>query len=98
MCLARPIDLTSIGHWTFDIGPFSKGGVAVPTFQYTVRDQAGKVTTGVKDAENQSILSKQLREQGFTVTKIKQTKAAGAKAGGTIRGGVKLTELSVFCR
>lgn len=74
----------------------------MPTFQYTVRDQSGKVTTGVKDAESQSVLTRQLREQGFTVTKVKQTRAAAKKAGakpkGTVKGSVKLTELSVFCR
>ena len=72
----------------------------MPTFQYTVRDAAGKTTTGVKDAENQSLLARQLREQGFTVAKIKQSRA-GAKAPGQkapVRGGVKLTELSIFCR
>lgn len=74
----------------------------MPTFQFTVRDQSGKVTTGVKDAESQSMLTRQLREQGFTVTKVKQTKAgakkAGAKPQGVVKGSVKLTELSVFCR
>lgn len=73
----------------------------MPTFQYTVRDQSGKVTTGVKDAENQGVLTRQLREQGFTVTKVKQTRAAakkGPKQQGAIKGSVKLTELSVFCR
>jgi type IV pilus assembly protein PilC len=72
----------------------------MPTFQYTVRDQAGKTHTGVKDAESQGVLARQLREQGFTVANIKQTKAA-ARPGqpkGVVRGGVKLTELSVFCR
>lgn len=73
----------------------------MPTFQYTVRDQSGKVTTGVKEAENQGVLTRQLREQGFTVTKVKQTRAAakkGPKQQGIVKGAVKLTELSVFCR
>ena len=74
----------------------------MPTFQATVRNQSGKTETVVKEAESQSVLARQLREQGYTVAKIKQTKA-GAKAGakkaqGPIRGGVKLAELSVFCR
>jgi type IV pilus assembly protein PilC len=73
----------------------------MPTFQYTVRDTSGRVTTGVKDAENQQALTRQLREQGFTVTKVKATrsaKKAGAKPQGAVKGSVKLTELSVFCR
>jgi type IV pilus assembly protein PilC len=71
------------------------------TFQYTVRDQAGSVKTGVKEAENQTVLARQLREQGYTVAKIKQTRAARkstAAGGAPVRGGVKLHELSVFCR
>lgn len=74
----------------------------MPTFQFTVRDNTGKVVTNVKDAENQGVLTRQLREQGYTIVKVKQTKArkaavAGQPVKGT-RGGVKLTELSVFCR
>jgi type IV pilus assembly protein PilC len=72
----------------------------MPLFQYTVRDQAGKVTTGSKEADNQGVLARQLREQGFTPVKIQQSKSAKVKSAtppGT-RGGVKLTELSVYCR
>ena len=37
----------------------------MPTFQVTMRDQAGKVTTTVKEGESQSVLARQLNEQGF---------------------------------
>lgn len=76
----------------------------MPTFQYTVRDGSGQVKTGVKEAENQGVLARQLREQGFTVAKIKQTRgltsksSAVAKPKGLVKGGVKLTELSIYCR
>ncbi len=72
----------------------------MPTFQYVVRDQAGKEKKGVKEAESQGALVRMLREQGFTVKSIKQTKGAAgtAKKSAPPRGGVKLTELSVFCR
>src|SRR4051794_37601132 len=71
----------------------------MPTFQVTLRDQAGKTTTTVKEAESQGVLARQLAEQGFRVVKVKQTKAgAQAKPKGLVKGGVKLTELSVFCR
>jgi type IV pilus assembly protein PilC len=72
----------------------------MPTFQYTYRDQSGATKKGVAEAESQTILAKRLREQGFTIANIKQTKAA-RKPGSTPKGtggGVKLTELSVFCR
>jgi type IV pilus assembly protein PilC len=71
----------------------------MPVFQYTVRDKSGKVTTGTKEADNQGALAAQLREQGFTVNKIQQAKtAAAAKPKPLVRGGVKLAELSVYCR
>ena len=75
------------------------------TFQFTVQDASGQIKTGVKEAENQGVLAKSLREQGFTVKKIKQTKAGASSTGraqaapkGGIRGKVKLTDLSIFCR
>jgi type IV pilus assembly protein PilC len=74
----------------------------MPTFQVTVRDQSGKTQTVVKDADNQGMLARQLREQGFTVAKIRQTRASSkpgavSTPGGT-KGSVKLSDLSVFCR
>jgi len=70
----------------------------MPTFQYTVRDQSGKIVTKVGEADNQKVLSNHLKEQGYTVTKIKQVKGQGAGARSPVRGSVKLTELSVYCR
>jgi len=73
----------------------------MPTFQCTVRDQSGQVKTVVKEAESQAVVARQLREQGFTVAKIKQTRAGasgGKKVQGPVRGAVKLHELSIFCR
>jgi type IV pilus assembly protein PilC len=71
----------------------------MPTFQYTVVDRAGKVHKGVKDGENQGALARQLREQGFNVRNLKQVKTAAAgKPQPIVRGRVKLTELSVYCR
>lgn len=73
----------------------------MPTFQYVVKDSAGKEKKGVKEAENQAALVRMLREQGFTVKSVKQTKsgaAGGPKKAAPPRGGVKLTELTIFCR
>lgn len=72
----------------------------MPAFQVTMRDQAGKVTTTVKEGESQAILARQLAEQGFRVVKIKQAKVAGygPSSKPVVKGAVKLTDLSVFCR
>jgi type IV pilus assembly protein PilC len=69
------------------------------TFAYTIRDQTGALRKGSGEAENEQVLARKLREQGFQVASIKQTKAAVAKKpGGGIFGRVKLTDLSIFCR
>ncbi|MDR3710010.1 MAG: type II secretion system F family protein [Capsulimonadaceae bacterium] len=72
------------------------------TFVYTVRDTAGVVRTGSSEAENEEILARRLREQGFAVTEIKQTKkkkaAAGANSFLQNLQKVKVDELAMFFR
>jgi type IV pilus assembly protein PilC len=70
----------------------------VPTFAYTIRDQTGALRKGSGEAETEQVLARRLREQGFQVASIKQSKAAAAKKPGGGFGRVKLTELSIFCR
>jgi type IV pilus assembly protein PilC len=70
----------------------------MPTFAYTIRDQTGSLRKATADAENEQVLARRLREQGFQVASIKQTKAATAKKPGGGFGRVKLTDLSIFCR
>src|SRR5690349_9823711 len=70
----------------------------MPTFAYTIRDQTGALRKGSGEAESENVLARRLREQGFQVASIKQTKAAAAKKPGGGFGRVKLTDLSIFCR
>lgn len=75
----------------------------MPMFQYTYKDSSGATKTGAREAPDQGALARSLREQGFTVTKIRRTRgaarsASAAKPKGVVRGGVKLSELSVYCR
>lgn len=76
----------------------------MPMFQYTYKDSAGSTKSGVREAPDQGALARSLREQGFTVTQIKRTRGGKPAAGvaqrpkGVVRGGVKLSELSVYCR
>src|SRR5215211_5104033 len=74
----------------------------MPTYAYTVRDTAGAVRKGVSEAESESILARRLREQGFQIANIKQTRAVSAARTVVPKGGgfgrVKLTDLSIFCR
>src|SRR5438093_306995 len=70
----------------------------MPTFAYTIRDQTGALRKGSGEAETEQVLARRLREQGFQVASIKQSKAAATKKPGGGWGRVKLTELSIFCR
>ncbi|MFP4379314.1 MAG: type II secretion system F family protein [Candidatus Sumerlaeia bacterium] len=79
----------------------------MPSFQYAARNAQGQVVTGSLDATSQSLVVRQLREQGLTPTNI-QEGAAGAQAqesGSVIArkkkgkaGKVKLDDLVVFSR
>jgi len=73
----------------------------MPTFAYTVRDSAGVLRNGTSEAENPDVLARRLREQGFVISEIKQTRAKKAVGSGTFLQNlqrVKLTELSIMCR
>ena len=72
----------------------------MPSYAYTVRDATGVLRNGSSEAENPDVLARRLREQGFVIAEIKQTKAKKG-AGGSFLDNlqkVKLTELSVMCR
>lgn len=74
----------------------------MPTFTYVAKDQAGKIVKSSSEAENEKILVKRLREQGYWVTDVKKTRGAAkdgaAKKPFTLFGRVKLGHLTVFCR
>lgn len=54
---------------------------------------------GNSEAENEAALARKLQEQGYTVMKIQQVKAAAKpKSAGSGFGRVKLSDLSIFCR
>ena len=55
----------------------------MPTYAYSVRDAAGVLRNGTSEAENPEALARRLREQGFQIAEIKQTKAAKKAGGGS---------------
>jgi type IV pilus assembly protein PilC len=71
----------------------------MPYFEYSYRDSAGVLRTGRTEAENQEVLSRRLREQGLTVTEVKEAQIE-RKYGGLLSGfaRIKKNDLSVFCR
>jgi len=68
------------------------------TYAYTIRDGTGVMRQGTSEGENESVVARRLQEQGFTVLKIQQTRAAKPKSAGGGFGKVKLGDLSIFCR
>jgi len=72
----------------------------MPNYSYTVRDATGVLRNGSSEAENPDILGRRLREQGFVIAEIKQTRPK-AGAGESFLDSlqkVKPTELSIMCR
>ena len=68
------------------------------TYAYTIRDGTGVTRNGTSDGENESTVARRLQEQGFTVVKLHQTRAAKPKSVGGGFGRVKLVDKSIFCR
>src|SRR5205823_6401932 len=72
----------------------------MPTFAYTIRDNTGKTRTGKMEGDNDQVVARRLREQGFQVQTVKAARADKKKGagGGFSFGRIKLTDLSVMCR
>jgi type IV pilus assembly protein PilC len=76
------------------------------TFQYSVRDRAGKLVTGTLDADSPSAVAQRLKQMGYAPVAINEAKTGGAglKKELTIPGfnkknkRVKLKDLAIFSR
>ena len=55
----------------------------MPSFAYSVRDASGVLRNGTSEAENPDALARRLREQGFQIAEIKQSKPPRRPASGT---------------
>jgi type IV pilus assembly protein PilC len=71
----------------------------MPTFAYQVKNQQGKDLTGQRDAIDVNVLIQELKDQGFLIIKVQETKTrAVARKGGGGRKKIKLDDLLVFSR
>lgn len=74
----------------------------MPSFSYVAKDRTGNTVQGTREAENQQLLVRELKQQGYWVTQVRETRAAPAEA--KAKGGfglfkrVKLGDLAIFCR
>ncbi|MBI3945072.1 MAG: type II secretion system F family protein [Armatimonadetes bacterium] len=53
----------------------------MPTFEYTVRDQSGKVVTGTREAENEGTLARGLQEEGYLPVRMRRVRARARRRG-----------------
>lgn len=68
------------------------------TFAYTIKDSTGTIKEGTLEADNEGLAARRLQEQGSTVQKIELSKNQSKKPNINPMGGVKLADLSIFCR
>ncbi len=74
---------------------------ATMTFQYSVRDRAGKLVTGKIDADSQAAVAQKLKSMGYAPVSIAQTGGGGMSAEISmpkIGAKVKLKDLAIFSR
>jgi type IV pilus assembly protein PilC len=75
------------------------------TFQYSVRDRAGKLVTGSIEADSQAAVANKLKQMGYAPLSIRESKAGGSGVKKELKipgfGGpkkVKLKDLAIFSR
>jgi type IV pilus assembly protein PilC len=72
---------------------------ATATFEYKVRDRAGKMTTGKIDAENQTMVAAKLKQMGYAPVSITEAnKGMGKEISFGGKKSVKLKDLAIFSR
>ena len=72
---------------------------ATKTYEYSVRDRAGKLTTGKLDAANETVLVGKLKSMGYAPVSVREA-GTGMNKEITLPwgGGVKLKDLAVMSR
>ncbi|MHB9003715.1 MAG: type II secretion system F family protein [Coriobacteriia bacterium] len=71
----------------------------MPSFNYSVRDKAGKVVKGKVDGDSQEAVSAKLREMGYIILSVNQVGGLAALNQIQIGGGkVKIKDVSIFAR
>lgn len=70
----------------------------MPTFNYSVRDKAGKITKGKLDAENKEAVQAKLTQMGYIILELKQQGGLAALNSITFGTGVDLHDVAIFAR
>ena len=70
----------------------------MPTFNYSVRDKAGKITKGSLEGDSRDAVGAKLRQMGYIVLELEQQGGLAALSVIKIGTGVKLKDVSIFAR
>ena len=70
----------------------------MPTFKYSVRDKAGKITKGKLEGDSRDAVGAKLRQMGYIVLKLNQQGGLAVLGNIKIGTGVKPTDVSIFSR
>ena len=68
------------------------------TFNYSVRDRAGKVVTGKLDGDNQAMVRAKLSQMGYMIIELNQQSSLAALGELKLGTGVKQKDVSIFAR
>ena len=68
------------------------------TFNYAVRDKAGKVVRGRLDGESKDAVQARLSQMGYIILELDQQGALAQLGGIKLGGGVKAKDVSIFAR
>jgi type IV pilus assembly protein PilC len=74
--------------------------MATATFEYKIRDRAGKLTTGTIDADSKAAVAQKLKQMGYAPLSISETSTTGLNKELSFGGKkkVKLRDLAIFSR
>ena len=73
-------------------------GALMATFNYSVRDRAGKVVTGKLDGDNQAMVRAKLSQMGYMIIELNQQSSLAALGELKLGTGVKQKDVSIFAR
>ncbi len=68
------------------------------TFNYSVRDKAGKIVKGSLEGDNREAVSAKLRQMGYIILELDQQSQLAAMGQIKIGGGVKAKDVAIFAR
>ncbi|MDA3937344.1 MAG: type II secretion system F family protein [Actinomycetota bacterium] len=70
----------------------------MPTYNYSVRDKAGKIITGKLDGDSRDAVGAKLRQMGYIILELDQQSGLASLGNITFGTGVKPKDITIFAR